>query len=92
MLVGGLHPVQDARFGSDADELRDAIGVEQETVHRSTSRPVSLSRSNSSSRPTNGDSRKNWTRLFLGGSSEERSAWRMASSASGKAPLSRRLN
>src|ERR1019366_5105493 len=63
-FLGGLHPLQHARFGLDADQLGDAIGVQQEAAHNSTSRPVSLSRSKSSSRPTRGDSRKNCTRLL----------------------------
>src|SRR5208283_3979658 len=65
-FICDAHPVQNTGFGFDAHQFRNAIGIEQKPAHSSMSRPVSLSRSKSSSRPTSGDSRKNSTRLFLG--------------------------
>src|SRR5437762_798718 len=63
-FIGGLEPLRNARFGPGADEFGNAIGIEQEATHSSISRPVSLSLSKSSSKPTRGDSRKNCSRLL----------------------------
>src|ERR1700740_678234 len=63
-LVHSFRPGDYAWLGLDADELRNAIRVEQEATHSSTSLPSSLSRSKLSSNPDRGDSRKNSTMLF----------------------------
>ena len=58
-LVGVFQPWGNIRFGSHANQLRDAICVEKETAHRSISPPLSPSLSKPSSSPTSGESRKN---------------------------------
>src|ERR1035438_2941893 len=63
-LAAGAVALQHARFRLVADQLRDAIGVQQESAHISMSRPASRSRSKSRSTPTRGDWRKNCTRFF----------------------------
>lgn len=65
-FISLLHPFHDKRFRFDSYQFGNVIGIEKITSHRLMSRPVSLSRSNSSSRPTSGESRKNCRRLFLG--------------------------
>ncbi len=64
IFICGFHPIQDALMRFDTDQPGDGVRVEEEAVHNSILRPVSWLRSNFISIPTNGDSRKNWTRLL----------------------------
>src|SRR5580693_6503895 len=63
-LVRSIYPSSDAGLGADADDLGDAIRIEQVSAHSSISRPSLCSRSKLSSRPTRGDSLKNSRRLL----------------------------
>src|SRR6516162_2554482 len=63
-FVGRFEPRHHPGFWVGPNRLRNAVCVEQESVHRSISRATSLSRSNYMSRPTKGDSRKNCARLL----------------------------
>src|SRR5262245_29467638 len=44
-LVNLINPLRDTGLGFDADKLRNAVRIEQESAHNGTSRPRSLSRS-----------------------------------------------
>ena len=63
-FISCLYPIEYTWLWLRTDKLGNAICIEQESVHSSISRPASCSRSKSSSTPTSGESRKNWTRLF----------------------------
>jgi hypothetical protein len=65
---GLLHlpdPAGNIAVGFRPDELRDDVGVQQKTAHRSISRPKSHSRPRSIPEPRSGDAAKNSTRLPL---------------------------
>ena len=59
VIIGSVHPIQDALVWLHAHQFGDGVRVEQEAVHSSILRPVSWLRSNFISIPTKGDSRKN---------------------------------
>src|SRR5438132_1477737 len=63
-LIGGVHPRLNSTVEFGADQLGNAINVEQKSAHSSISRPASLSRSKSSSTPKSGDCLKNCTMLL----------------------------
>src|SRR5260221_8680503 len=63
-LIGGVHPRLNSPVGFGADQLENAVRVEQKSAHSSISRPASLFRCKSSLRPKSGDCRKNCTMLL----------------------------